>query len=57
MYRNAKDDYEMATLNRSINQKKGKSRVTKKRRKKKTIQKVILKSMYVRRSVGPSVHL
>ena len=57
MYRNAKDDYEMATLNRSINQKKGKSRVTKKRRKKKTIQKVILKSMYARRSVGSSVHL
>ena len=56
MYRNAKDDYEMATLNRSINQKRGKSRITKKRRKKKTVQKVILKSMYVRQSVGTSVH-
>ena len=56
MYRNAKDDYEMATLNRSINQRRGKSRITKKRRKKKTVQKVILKSMYVRQSVGTSVH-
>ena len=56
MYRDAKNDYEMATLNRSINQKRGKSRITKKRRKKKTVQKVILKSMYVRQSVGTSVH-
>ena len=56
MYRDAKNDYEMATLNRSINQKRGKSRITKKRRKKKNVQKVILKSMYVRQSVGTSVH-
>ena len=43
MYRDAKQDYELATLNRSINQKRGKSKVTKKRRKRKTSQKVFFK--------------